>query len=163
MDLYSEYAKFVRLNLKEDRYLEAIAITGVCLDVLLNHMVDGLLTHYGGSLCEDQKETVQNLQKGRHTAGGMIHSLEKASILDRRLVKALSGLNDIRNRLIHPFQDGKTKADAILPTTPGQKDVAGRTERLLCHVIDLAGGSSPRRQERDHTRYMRERHRMREA
>ncbi len=163
MDSYSEYARIVRQNLKEDRHLEAIAITGVCLDVLLTHMVDGLLTHHGKRLCQCQKGVVKTLEIKRLTAGQMIKHLEMASILDRRFLMALKDLNSIRNRLVHPFEKGKPKRDAILPTTPGLKDTAVRAERLLSRAIDLAGGSSPRRQESEWTKYMRERHRMREA
>jgi hypothetical protein len=149
--LYSDYAKRVRQNLNDEKPFEAVALSCLCLDVLLHHMLDGLNTHHKTKLDAKQVASVRRLQQGRRTSGEVIASLSAAGIFDRRLLRALKRLNEVRNLLVHPVQGERLKPGAIVPigrATGEHKEYARSVYRLLCHLIDLAGGSSPRRDDR---------------
>ncbi len=149
--LYSEYAKRVRHNLDEDRPFEAVALSCLCLDVLLHHMLDGLEAHHKDKMERNQVQRVRGLRQGQRTSGEIISGLAGAGILDRRLLWALKQLNDVRNLLVHPSEGEGLRKGAIVPIedpTGGHMEFARSVYRLLCHVIDLAGGESPRKGER---------------
>ncbi len=85
---------------------------------------------------------------------------EDECILEHRLIKALKELNKSRNALVHPFAKGKLKRNAIVPGRGENSDRASRVYRLLCHIIDIAGGKSPLKNERELASYIRERRQM---
>jgi len=151
VSLYSSYAKCVRQNLNDEKPFEAIALSCLCLDVLLHHMLDGLETHHKGKLDAKQIASIRSLQQGKPTSGEVISGLAAAGILDRRLLRALTRLNEVRNLLVHPVQGTGLKPGAIVPVehaTAQHMEYARNVYRLLCHVIDLAGGESPLKSER---------------
>lgn len=156
VETYAEYAKLVDWNLQEDRNFEAIAVAGICLDVLLNHMVEGLLLHYADELKPKQIEALKTLQEGRPTAGDIITELNDKYILQDRLLEALKSLNQIRSALVHPIKEGKLKPDAIVPGHVS-KEEASKVYQLLCKIIDEAGGVSPQKQKQELDSYRPER------
>lgn len=158
LDIYAEYAKLVKVNLEAGRSFEAMAVSVICLDVLLTHMIDGLLVHHTQKLTRQQIAALEHLERGRYTSGQIIKQLKEHRILDQRLIRALDRMNDLRNALVHPFERGHLKPAAIVPEVHASGEQALDVYRLLCHIIDVAGGQSPRKEQRRHDSYMRERH-----
>lgn len=161
VDLYSKYTERISQNLRDGRSFEAIALAGVCLDVLLHHMVDALLTYHGSGLESQQVKALQGLRDNHKTAGAIIGCLKCTQIIEASLVKALEDLNGRRNRIIHPIGRGTLKANAILPGRGDTKKAALGCYRLLCRIIEMAGGESPRLRKSEFRRYIRERERLR--
>lgn len=162
VDIYAEYAKRVETNIEARRYFEAMAVAVICLDVLLNHMIDGLLLHHTERLDPQQVAALKRLEGGRFTAGQVIAQFKEHRMLDGRLIRALDKMNDFRNALVHPFEKGHFKPGAIVPEVQASREQASDVYRLLCHIIDVAGGQSPRKEQRAFGSYMRERHQERQ-
>lgn len=152
ISLYSNYLNLVRQNFEENRAFEAITISCICLDVLLHQMVDGLETNHKAQLEPDQIECIRGIKARALTAGQIIKVLDESKVLDQRLLKALNKLNEIRNLLVHPTKGDGLKDDAIIPLAGHYKtehiEYARKVYRLLCHIVDVAGGSSPRKDDR---------------
>jgi hypothetical protein len=155
--IYSQYADRVRSNIHEERYFEALAVAVVCLDVLVRDLVEGLLLHHKDNLDPAQIQALGRLDEARLTAGAIVSKLKEISVLDTRVVKALEEFNRIRNAPVHPFSCGKVKNNAIMPGKRDDKNRAYCVYRLLCHIIDISGGRSPQKHEREQAAYMRER------
>ncbi len=162
VDIYSEYAQMAQWNLQEGRYFEAVLVSVVCLDVLTHHMVDGLLLHRSDELNTNQIAALQSLEERRLTAGQVIDELEAMCVLPRPLLSGLKRLNQIRKAVVHPFEKGTLKSEAIVPGIRITKEQASYTYSLLCRVIDVAGGQSPLREKKVRESYMHERQRERE-
>jgi hypothetical protein len=160
VSIYRDYADRARMNLIEDRYFETIVICCIGIDVLLNALPDRLLVFSSEKLTDCQKEVLRSIQSILPTAGAIIGRLEMACVLDRRLLRALKELNKTRNKIFHPFQTSKRKQQAISPSQ-ATKAHAETFYRAFCYVIDLAGGRSPRSEERELNRYVEERKRNR--
>jgi hypothetical protein len=161
VDLYSKYMERVSQNLRAGRFFEAIALAGTCLDVLLHHMVDALLTYRSSHLDSQQVKVIQSLQENLKTAGAIIGCLKRIQIVEASLVNALEDLNSRRNRITHPFGRGTLKPDAIVPGRGDTKKAALGCYRLLCRIIEMAGGESPRMRKAEVRRYIQERTRLR--
>lgn len=162
IDIYAEYARLVKLNLEGERYFEAVAVAVICLDVLLHHMLDGLLLHHRNALSLSQIEVIEGLERARRaTAGDIIDGLKKERILSCLFIAALRKLNRIRNALVHPFAKGHLKRGAILPWGVS-KEEACKVYRLLCRIIDAAGGRSPLKEKQEWENYVEERRQQRE-
>lgn len=159
MSIYAHYADRVRSNIQEERYFEAMAVAVTCLDVLVHDMVEGLLLYHKDELDALQIAALRWLEQARLTAGQVIDGLEEIHVLDPRLLRALRGLNRIRNDLLHPFEGGQVKPDAIMPGKGDDESRTSHAYRLLCHIIDVSGGQSPRTQEREYRKYIRDRRR----
>lgn len=161
VDTYAQYARLVQSNLSEGRYFEGVAAAVVCLDVLLHHIVEGLLVHHRTALDFNQIQGLCNVKQGRLTGGQIISHLDAMNVLSRRLVSRLRKLNEIRNAVVHPFERGKLKTSAIVPGIRIKRQDASAAYRLLCDIIDIAGGVSPRKQKREQESYLRERRKER--
>jgi hypothetical protein len=153
VSFYRAYADLARINLNEDRYFESIVLCCIGLDVLLNTIAERLIEADSHSLDPRQRRLLQGLRSNQATGGLILKQFQMAYVLDQRFLKALSQLNNQRNRVIHPIEKGKVKGNAITPPVVS-KPVADRFYRLFCHVIDLAGGRSPRSEEKDLNQYV---------
>jgi len=140
--LYSAYLELARENLTNQRTFEAITVSCICLDVLLRHIIDGLLLNHAEKLGGREIAELEILEKGELTAGKIIDRLEQLRILENTLIKALRGLNRIRNRVIHPAGKKGLKGDAIIPPAPA-KQIADKIDRYLSLAVRLAGGETP--------------------
>jgi len=144
--LYSSYLSLARENLNDQRTFEAIAISAICLDVLLRHVIDGLLVHHEATLTGNQIQELKMLETNGLTAGTIIERLDKINVLERKLIAAFRGLNKIRNRLIHPVGAKGLKSGAIIPPLPS-REVAEKVYRYLSLSVRLAGGETPEEEE----------------
>ena len=163
ISLYRAYADLSRENINEGRYFEGVVIACIGFDVLLNTMPDRLLVFNSSRLNASQRATLEMVQKTPLTAGKILSCFRNARVLDRRLQRSLEKLNRERNEVAHPFT-GRSLAKRRLKksaVTPDRidKSVARRFYRPFCHVIDLAGGRSPRSEERELNQYIAERRR----
>lgn len=156
VSLYADYADQARRDLDEGRFFETIAVCLIGLDVLLNTLPDRLLLFSSNKLDECQKRMLGETCGGTFTAGVILNRLDTAAVLDRRLLRALDDLSKARNKVFHPFQEGKLKSGAVYPSS-ATKERAESFFRKFCHVIDIAGGRSPRRQKKQLARYIMER------
>jgi hypothetical protein len=161
VSIYKDYADLARMNLSDSHYFETIVICCIGIDVLLNTLPDRLLVFSSKKLTDCQKEVLRSIESNHLTAGAIIGKLEMACILHGRLLRALRELNEKRNKVFHPFQKGKRKFKGVFPSQATKADAEG-FYRKFCHVIDLAGGRSPRSDERELNRYVEERKRNRE-
>ena len=157
--MYSCYADAARVCLEEEKFFEATLVCCVGLDVILNSLPDRLICFSCSNLEEPQIRKLENNERPL-TGGGIIRRLERARVLDSKLLRALNVLNVCRNRVIHPFQNGKLKDKVILPDSATLDD-AENFARWFDHVIDLAGGRSPRSKKRALDRYVDQRNRIR--
>ena len=158
VSLYRAYADLAKENLDKGSYFESVVICCIGLDVLLNALPDRILLFSISKLNDCQKHILEEIEDRALTAGALLKQLETACVLDRRLLRALNGLNADRNRIFHPFQGRKLKSGAIVPSS-ATKDAADKFYRKFCYVIDLAAGRSPRSEERELNRYTEERKR----
>jgi len=161
VSLYRAYADVANENLVAGRYFEAIVVSCVGYDVLMNTLPDRIRLHHYGKLKPEQQKVIRDIEAGKKlTAGKILEKMEKANILQRRLDRALLKFNEERNRVIHPIAVQKKvdsngydyyvpslKPDAITPQNVKKED-AERYYRYFCHIIDLSGGDSPRKDER---------------
>lgn len=154
VSLYKEYADTSFRNLDAKHYFEAVVVCSIGLDVLLNTLPDRLLALSSEELTNAQKGILEEIEKSKITSGNIIQKLKRENILDRRLVRALESLNEIRNTIIHPFQSGQIKSETVTPSSTNEQS-AKKVFRLFCHVIDLAAGRSPYRERKDLDEYIR--------
>ena len=161
VSLYRSYADLARENINAWRYFEAIVVCCVGFDVLVNALPDRIRLHHNDKLTPEQQAALGLIEaKDILTAGGILTSLRKATILNWRLDRALQQFNQKRNNVIHPIErqdkanpDGsisnflalKSGATAPYKTT---REEAESYFRYFCHVIDLSGGESPRKNDR---------------
>jgi hypothetical protein len=148
------------------RYFDAIVVSCVGYDVLVNTLPDRIKLHHYEELTPDQRKVIDDIEsQDRLTAGAVLTKLAKADVLHWRLDRALSRFNNERNNVIHPIgrkeekdSSGNTsfvlslKEGAVFPCKATKED-AHRYFRWFCHIIDLAGGESPRQQERVRRQY----------
>jgi len=153
ISLYKDYADRAWRDLTEEKFFETILVCSVGLDVLLNTLPDRLLTFSLPKLNDCQKRILEDIEKRELTAGTILKQLDTACVLDKRLLRSLNGLNGARNKILHPFQRGKLKDGTIFPSG-ATKEAAENFYRKLCHVIDLAGGRSPRAEEKELNQYV---------
>jgi hypothetical protein len=161
VSLYREYADLALGHLNAGRYFDAIVISCVGYDVLVNTLSDRIRLHHHEKLTSEQQKVIKKI-KGMKiiTAGTVISQLKKANVLHRRLDCALDKFNQERNKVIHPIER-QEKADSNgnifsqLSLKPGaivphriKKEDAERFFRCYCHIIDLSGGESPRKREK---------------
>ena len=160
--MYSCYADAARVCLEEEKFFDATLVCCVGLDVILNSLPDRLICFSSSKLEDSQTKILEGIENNEPplTGGGIIGRLERARVLDSKLLRALNVLNDCRNRVIHPFQNGKLKDKVILPDSATLDD-AENFARRFDHVIDLAGGRSPRSKKRALDRYVDQRNRIR--
>jgi hypothetical protein len=161
VSLYRAYADLARENLTAGRYFEAIVVCSVGYDVLVNTLPDRIRLHYYDKLTPDQQRVIGDIEASdRQTAGTILNKLREANILHRRIDNALSHFNKERNTVIHPIEiqeklnpNGNTyyvlslKQGAVVPYKATKED-AERHFRYFCHIIDLSGGESPRKNEK---------------
>ena len=159
ISLYRAYADLARENLIEGRKFESVLVCCISLDVLLNTIVDRLLNAGPAGLDRHQNHALQGIQNKSTMAGIILQKFQDAHVLDKRLLDAFNKLNRERNKIIHPIRKGKVKTDAITPPTVS-KSTAERFYRLFCHVMDLAGGRSPRSEEKALNQYIEWRRRI---
>ena len=182
VSLYRAYADSAREHITAGRYFDAIVVSSVGYDVLMNALPDRIRLHHFDKLTPGQKKVIGNIETGdRLTAGMILNKLKNADILHRRLVHALTEFNDERNKVIHPIErqkkldpNGNTlyvlslKPDAVVPEK-ATKENAERYFRYFCHIIDLSGGESPLKSEKvsrvhpslsDQLRQMKEKRRL---
>lgn len=167
VSLYKAYADLARAHLTAGRYFEAIVVSCVGYDVLMNTLPDRIRLHHGDKLMPEQQGKVGGI-KDRRPAGTILNELEEAEVIHSRLIRALRKFNKVRNNVIHPLERAKVgpdgnvshslrlKQEAVVPPNATKGD-AERYYRLFCHIIDLSGGSSPRREEEELLAYVRER------
>lgn len=154
ISLYRAYSDKAHENFSAGRYFEAIAVCGTALDVFLNTIALRLLEHHKLHAC--QRQVLKTIQEEQLTAGVLIKRLSLACVLDVRLLRALDQLNQQRNKILHPIRAGSIRTGAITPATTN-KERAARIMRLYDHVIDMAGGRSPRAEEKELRQYVHER------
>ena len=161
VSLYRAYADVANENLVAGRYFEAIVVSCVGYDVLMNTLPDRIRLHHYGKLKPEQQKVIRDIEAGKKlTAGKILEKMEKADILHRRLDRALFKFNEERNKVIHPITIQKKvdsnghdyyvpalKPDVITPQN-AKREYAERYFRYFCHIIDLSGGESPRKDER---------------
>lgn len=161
VSLYREYADLAREHIAAGRYFDAIIVSVVGYDVLVNTLPDRIRLHHYDKLTSTQQKVIEDLEAGeRQTAGKILNKLENGSILHLRLSRTLRRFNQERNKVIHPIErqekvgpDGGTlyvlslKQEAVIPHKATKED-AERYFRYFCHIIDLSGGESPRKNEK---------------
>lgn len=166
VSLYRAYADSAYEHFMAGRYFDAIVVSCVGYDVLVNTLPDRIRLHHHGELTPDQIKVIDNIEASeRMTAGKLLVKLEKANILHWRLNRAFMRFNKERNNVIHPIErkeerdkNGNVsfslslKKGAVFPYKATKED-AYRYLRWFCHIIDLSGGESPRMQERVRQRY----------
>jgi len=166
VSLYRAYADSAYEHLIAGRYFDAIVVSCVGYDVLVNTLPDRIRLHHHEELTPDQRKVIDDIEASeRLTAGKLLRKLAKANILHWRLDRALRRFNEERNNVIHPIErkeeidpNGNTsfilslKEAAVFPYKATKED-ADRYLRWFCHIIDLSGGESPRKQERAMRRY----------
>ena len=167
VSLYRAYADLARQHLSAGRYFDAIVVSSVGYDVLVNTLPDRIKLHHFDELTPKQKEAIGNIEAGdKLTAGQILAKLKDADILHWRLDRALRLFNQKRNKVIHPIERQEKvnpsggnyyvlsfKQDAIVPDGATQTD-AERYFRCFCHIIDLSGGESPLKQDKKVCSYM---------
>lgn len=161
VSLYRTYADLAEQHLFAGHYFEAIVVSSVGYDVLVNTLPDRIKLHHFDKLTPEQQEVMREIDEGTPlTAGQILGKLKKANILHWRLDRALKQFNKERNKVIHPIErkartttDGSTsyvlslKPGAVVPGKAPRKD-AERFLRHFSHIIDLSGGESPRKAEK---------------
>lgn len=161
VSLYRAYADLAREHLTAGRYFDAITVSCVGYDVLVNTLPDRIRLHHYDKLTPQQQEVIENIEASdRLTAGAILNKLKDASVLHWRIDRALRQFNQERNKVIHPIErQEKTAPDGstfyILSLKPGAvtphhttKEDANKYFRYFCHVIDLSGGESPRKNQK---------------
>jgi hypothetical protein len=155
---YRSYADLAHGHLTDGQYFEAIVISAVGFDVLVNSLPDRIRLYHFEKLTPLQKKALRNIEAGdRQTAGTILQKLKNARILHWRLDQALGRFNQERNRVIHPIERQEkigpqgspsyvlsVKQNGIVPGRATRRD-AEKYFRLFCHIIDLSGGESPRK------------------
>jgi hypothetical protein len=159
VSFYRAYADLARDNLINGRNFEAVIVCCIGLDVLINTIVDRLLHGEHPGLSPEQKQILQELQRRSIMSGIILQKFQEGRVLHKRLLVAFHKLNSERNKVIHPIRKGKLKDDVITPHTVSTA-TADRFYRLFCHVMDLAGGRSPRSEERELNQYIASRRKM---
>jgi hypothetical protein len=166
VSLYRAYADSALDCLLAGRYFDAIVVSCVGYDVLVNTLLDRIRLHHYDKLKPQQQKVVGDIETHEiRTAGQVLEQLRGADILDCRLDRALSRFNEERNRIIHPIKrqkrvdpSGSTsyvlslKQGAIVPHKATKRD-AERHYRYFCHIIDLSGGESPRKSDKARRAY----------
>ena len=161
VSLYRKYADLAREHLTAGHYFETIIVSSVGYDVLVNTLPDRIRLHHYDKLTSQQQKVIGNIEKGaRLTAGTILKKLKDANVLHWRLDHALRQFNEERNMVIHPIEiqektapDGSTsyvlslKPRAVVPHQATEED-ANKYFRYFCHIIDLSGGESPRKNEK---------------
>lgn len=161
VSLYREYADLALGHLTAGRYFEAIVISCVGYDVLVDTLLNRIRIHHHEKLTSEKQKVIEKIEGAKiMTAGNVIKKLKKANILHWRLDRALDRFNQKRNKVIHPIER-QEKADSNgdifsqLSLKPGaivphriKKEDAERFFRFYCHIIDLSGGESPRKREK---------------
>jgi hypothetical protein len=161
VSLYRTYADLAREHLAAERYFDTIVVSSVGYDVLVNTLPDRIRLHYYDKLTPDQQKVIGDIETGdRQTAGKILNKLKDADILHWRLDRALRQFNQERNTVIHPIErqergnpNGSTsyilclKKGAVVPYK-ATKEYAEMYFRYFCHIIDLSGGESPRKNEK---------------
>lgn len=161
VSLYRAYADLAREHLTAGRFFDAIVVSCVGYDVLVNTLPDRIRLHHYDKLTPKQQKVIGAIEAGEKlTAGMILKKLKDASILHRRLDRALGQFNQERNKVIHPIErqervdsNGSTsyflslKPGAVVPQKATKED-ADRYFRYFCHIIDLSGGGSPRKNEK---------------
>jgi hypothetical protein len=161
VSLYRAYADLAREHLASARYFDAIIVSCVGYDVLVNTLPDRIRLHHYDKLTPQQQKVIEDIEAGdRLTAGAILNKLKDANIFHWRLDRALRQFNQERNTVIHPIErqdkgdpDGNTfyvlalKPGAVVPHQATKED-ANKYFRYFCHIIDLSGGESPRKNEK---------------
>lgn len=156
VSLYRAYADLAREHLTAGRYFDAIVVSSVGYDVLVNTLPDRIRLHHYEKLTPEQQKAIGKIEAGdKLTAGRVLEKLKNASILHWRIDRALSQFNQKRNKVIHPIErqkkvdpNGSTsyflslKPGAVVPHKATREDAATYF-RYFCHIIDLSGGESP--------------------
>lgn len=161
VSLYRAYADLAHEHLTAGRYFDAIVVSSVGYDVLVNTLPDRIRLHHHDQLTPEQQKVIGDIETGdRQTAGTILNKLKDANILYWRLDRALKQFNQERNTVIHPIErqervdpNGSAfyvlglKKGAVVPYKATKED-AERYFRYFCHIIDLSGGESPRKNEK---------------
>jgi len=166
VSLYRAYADLAREHLTAERYFDAIVVSCVGYDVLVNTLPDRIRLHHLDKLTPKQQKVIGDIEAGdKLTAGTILGKMKDANILHPRIDRALRQFNQERNKVIHPIEkqekvdlNGVTscflslKPGAIVPHKVTKED-ADRYFRFFCHIIDLSGGESPRKNEKVNRAY----------
>jgi hypothetical protein len=161
VSLYRAYADLACEHLTAGRFFDAIVVSSLGYDVLVNTLPDRIRLHHYDKLSPKQQIVIGNIEAGdRQTAGTILNKLKDADILHWRLDRALKQFNQKRNTVIHPIErqekidpNGSTyyvlslKPGALVPHKVTKED-AEMFFRYFCHIIDLSGGGSPQRDEK---------------
>ena len=166
VSLYRAYADLAREHLTAGRYFDAIVVSSVGYDVLVNTLADRIRLHYYDKLTPEQQKVIVDIEAGdRQTAGTILIKLKNADILHWRLDRALRQFNQERNVVVHPIERQEKvdpngsiyyvlslKQGALIPHKATKED-GERYFRYFCHIIDLSGGESPRKNEKANRAY----------
>ena len=102
---YRAYADLARKHLIAGRYYDAIVVSTVGYDVIVNTLPDRIRVHHYEKLTPGQQKTIREIEGGeRLTAGKVLTELKNANILHWRLDRALRQFNQLRNDVIHPIE-----------------------------------------------------------
>jgi len=94
-----------REHLIAGRYYDAIVVSTVGYDVIVNTLPDRIRVHHYEKLTPGQQKTIREIEGGeRLTAGKVLTELKNANILHWRLDRALRQFNQLRNDVIHPIE-----------------------------------------------------------
>jgi hypothetical protein len=132
----------------------------------VNTLPDRIRLHHYDKLTPQQQEVIGNIEASdRLTSGAILNKLKDASVLHWRIDRALRQFNQERNRVIHPIErrqktapDRSTfyvldlKPAAVVPRHATKED-ANKYFRYFCHIIDLSGGESPRKNQKTSSAY----------
>jgi hypothetical protein len=161
ISFYRTYADLACENLNAGHYFEAIVVTCVGYDVLMNTLPDRIRIHHYKELTSEQQKLIRDIEaREKLTAGEILNKLKEADILHPRLDRALRRFNQERNKVIHPIErkekvDPSSSNSYFLSLKPGAlvphkatKEDAKKYFRYFCHIIDLSGGESPHKSEK---------------
>ncbi len=97
VSLYRAYADLAHEHLTAGRYFDAIVVSSVGYDVLVNTLPDRIRVHHYKKLTPDQQKAIRDIEAGeRLTAGRVLAEMKNASILHWRLDRALRTKGDVR-------------------------------------------------------------------
>ena len=161
VSLYRAYADLAREHLAAGRFFDTIVVSCVGYDVLVNTLPDRIRLHHYDKLTPNQQKVIEEIEmEEKLTAGTILSKLKAARILHWRLDRVLGRFNQERNKVIHPIErqervdsTGSTsyflslKPGAVFPQKATNED-AERYFRYFCHIIDLSGGESPRKNDK---------------
>lgn len=164
---YDQYLERAHSNLEEKRYFEAVSLCCICLEVLVNDFVyiqnyktvDDYLRSHPEDLELPLKQLLKKVKDncptddfiyiegiGEKSLGSILGLIKKKKLLNKKMLKELKDLNNMRNGVIHPKGKEIGLRKNILPNTCTESD-ADNFLNKLSDLIEQLGGITIRMKE----------------